>query len=108
MCNAGKPRNIKTERKIGTKMNTDVKIKGVVVSFPAPNVTWLRLTTFIWTVRRDKYDYRYIISSNIQITSDDGFGEHGIRICNALGCVVENIILQQGGKFIYVYHLILI
>lgn len=108
MCNAGKSRVVKTERKKGTKTNANVKIKGVVVSFPAPHVTWLRLTTFVWTVQRDKYDYRYIISSNIQITSEEGFGEHGIRICNALGCVVENITLHSEGKFMYVYHLILI
>ncbi|CAC5392017.1 unnamed protein product [Mytilus coruscus] len=93
-----KPRDVKTERKIGTKANTDINIVMNVISFPAPNVTWLRMTTFIWTVRIDKYDYRYNISSTVQITSEDDFGEHGIKICNSLGCIVENITLQPEDK----------
>ncbi|XP_052062856.1 nephrin-like [Mytilus californianus] len=93
-----KPRDVKTERKIGTKVNTDVRIVMNVISFPAPTVTWLRKTAFIWRVEKDKYDYRHNISSTIRITSIDDFSEHGIKICNTLGCIVENITLKPEDK----------
>ncbi|CAC5400026.1 unnamed protein product [Mytilus coruscus] len=89
-----KPRDDKTERMIGTKVNTDVNIVMDVVSFPAPNVIWLCMTTFVWTVRKNKYDYRYKISSSIRITSEDGFGVHGIKMSDTLGCFMENITLK--------------
>ncbi|XP_063443196.1 nephrin-like [Mytilus trossulus] len=93
-----KPRDVKTNRKIGTKVNTDVNIVMDVISFPAPTVTWLHMTTFRWTVLKDKYDYKHIISSTIRITSKDDFREYGIQICNTLGCIVENITLQPEDK----------
>ncbi|XP_076111835.1 nephrin-like [Mytilus galloprovincialis] len=93
-----KPRDVKTELKIGTKVNTDVNIVMNVVSFPAPNVTWLRMPKYVWTVLKDKYDYKHNISSTIRITSEDDFGLHGINICNPLGCIVENITLQPEDK----------
>ncbi|CAG2234908.1 unnamed protein product [Mytilus edulis] len=86
-----KPRDVKTERQIGAKVNNDVNIVMDVISFPAPNATWLRVTPFIWTVHKDQHNYRYKISSTMKITSEDAFGEHGIKICNTLGCIVENI-----------------
>ncbi|CAG2227482.1 unnamed protein product [Mytilus edulis] len=45
-----KPRDVKAELKIGTKVDTDVNIVMNVVSFPTPTVTWLRVTEFVWTV----------------------------------------------------------
>ncbi|VDI77324.1 acylglycerol kinase [Mytilus galloprovincialis] len=93
-----KPRDVKAELKIGTKVDTDVNIVMNVVSFPTPTVTWLRMTEFVWTVLKDKYDYKHNISSTIRITSKDDFGVHGIKICNTLGCIVENITLQPGDK----------
>lgn len=68
-----------------------------VVSFPAPNVTWMRKTSYIWGVRKDKYDYRYNISSTIHITSEDGFGDYGLRICNTEGCIEEHIAVKPEG-----------
>ncbi|CAG2227481.1 unnamed protein product [Mytilus edulis] len=62
-----------------------------VVAFPAPTVTWRRMTTFKWTVRRGKHDYIYDINSTIQISSEDGFGEHEIDLCNTVECIVEKI-----------------
>lgn len=73
-----------------------------LVSFPAPNVTWIRMTKFKWTVRIDKFNYRHKISSTIQIKSESEFGKHGIKICNTLGCIVENITFIPEGNF-YVY-----
>ncbi|CAG2227453.1 TTN [Mytilus edulis] len=93
-----KPRDVKAELKIGTKVDTDVNIVMNVVSFPTPTVTWLRMTEFVWTVLKDKYDYKHNISSTIRITSKDDFGVHGIKICNTLGCIVENITLQPEDK----------
>ncbi|XP_071173898.1 protein turtle homolog B-like [Mytilus edulis] len=86
-----KPRVVKIFRTIGAKINTDVNIKMDVVAFPAPTVRWRRMTTFKWTVRRGKHDYRYDINSTIQISSEDGFGEHEIDLCNTVDCIVEKI-----------------
>ncbi|CAG2227892.1 unnamed protein product [Mytilus edulis] len=47
-----KPRDVKTERQIGAKVNHDVNIVVDVISFPAPNATWLRMTEFVWTVQK--------------------------------------------------------
>lgn len=68
-----------------------------LVSFPKPTVDWTRTTGFIWMVQEDRYDCKYRIYSSIHIKSKDDFGEYGIRICNELGCITENITLTFEG-----------
>ncbi|XP_071173896.1 neural cell adhesion molecule 2-like [Mytilus edulis] len=94
-----KPRNATAESgTIGAKVGTEENIVLNVISFPAPNVTWLRVTNFEWTILRERYDYKHKINSKIHIRTEEDFGVYGIKICNQLGCVVENITLKPQDK----------
>ncbi|XP_071174121.1 neural cell adhesion molecule 2-like [Mytilus edulis] len=94
-----KPRNVPPEsRTIGAKIDTVENIVLQVISFPTPTVTWVSRTGSIWKVQKDRYDYRHKIYSKIRIGSERDFGVYGIRICNQLGCIVENITLKPQDK----------
>ncbi|CAC5378323.1 unnamed protein product [Mytilus coruscus] len=69
-----------------------------VVSSPLPTVEWCRVTGFNWTVKTEIYDYRYEISSKIQVRSELDFDVYGMMIRNQLGSIVENITLTQLDK----------
>ncbi|CAG2218768.1 unnamed protein product [Mytilus edulis] len=95
----GKPRNVPPEsRTIGAKIDTVENMVLQVISFPAPTVKWVSRTGSIWKVQKDRYDYRHKIHSKIRIGSERDFGVYGIRICNQLGCIVENITLKPQDK----------
>ncbi|CAC5374234.1 unnamed protein product [Mytilus coruscus] len=94
-----KPRNATTKsRKIGTKVHQTENILMHIVSSPKPDVEWTRVTKFDFDVKNDIYDYRYEINSKIHIGSEEDFGVYGIKICNPLGCIVENITLTSEDK----------
>ncbi|CAC5402593.1 unnamed protein product [Mytilus coruscus] len=94
-----KPRNATSEsRTIGAKIGTVKNIVLQVISFPAPTVTWVRVTRFTWKIQKDRYDYRHKIYSKIRIRSEVDFGVYGIKICNRLGCIMENITLKPQDK----------
>lgn len=74
-----------------------------VVSFPVPVVKWLPVTEFEWTVKKDRYDYKYEINSTIHIKTEKDFREYGIEICNKLGCILENItVIAEGNYVLYI------
>ncbi|OPL32656.1 hypothetical protein AM593_07624, partial [Mytilus galloprovincialis] len=90
-----KPRNATAESDtVGAKVGTIENIELHVISFPAPTVTWIRVTSFTWKIQKDRYDYSHSINSKINIRSKADFGVYGINICNQLGCIVENITLK--------------
>ncbi|CAG2200304.1 unnamed protein product [Mytilus edulis] len=94
-----KPRNATAKSgTIGTKVGTEENIVLNVISFPAPNVTWLRVTNFEWTILKERYNYKHKINSKIHIRTEEDFGVYGIKICNQLGCIVENITLKPQDK----------
>ncbi|CAC5374222.1 unnamed protein product [Mytilus coruscus] len=94
-----KPRNATAKsRQIGTKVDSTENIIMHVVSFPLPTVEWRRVTGSDWTVTKDSYDYRYRIESEIHIESEKDFGVYGLKICNKLGCIEENITLTPEDK----------
>ncbi|VDI38057.1 Hypothetical predicted protein, partial [Mytilus galloprovincialis] len=94
-----KPRNATAESgTIGTKVGTEESIVLNFISFPAPNVTWLRVTSFKWTILKERYDYKHKINSKIHIRTEEDFGVYGIKICNQFGCIVENITLKPQDK----------
>ncbi|XP_076111618.1 uncharacterized protein LOC143079875 [Mytilus galloprovincialis] len=94
-----KPRNVSSEsRTLGAKIGSVENIVLHVISFPAPNVGWKRVTGFPWKIEKDRYDYRHKIQSKIRIRSEEDFGVYGIEICNQLGCIVENITLKPQDK----------
>lgn len=101
----GKPRNATAKSgTIGTKIGTKENIVLNVTAFPAPNVTWLRETNFEWNVLNERYDYKHKLNSTIHIKTKDDFGLYGIKICNKLGCIVENITLKPQGNYFVIYH----
>ncbi|CAG2242239.1 unnamed protein product [Mytilus edulis] len=94
-----KPRNATAESDtVGAKIGSVENIVLHVISFPAPNVRWERVTGFTWKIEKDRYDYRHKIHSKIRIRSEVDFGVYGINICNRLGCIVENITLKPQDK----------
>ncbi|XP_052062348.1 uncharacterized protein LOC127702263 isoform X2 [Mytilus californianus] len=94
-----KPRNATAKsRQIGTKVDTTENIVMHVVSFPLPTVEWCRVTRSDWTVTKERYDYRYKIESEIHIESEKDLGVYGLKICNKLGCIEENITLTPEDK----------
>ncbi|VDI06287.1 Hypothetical predicted protein [Mytilus galloprovincialis] len=99
ICVSGKPRNVSSEsRTLGAKIGSVENIVLHVISFPAPNVKWKRVTGFPWKIEKDRYDYRHKIHSKIRIRSEVDFGVYGINVCNRLGCIVENITLKPQDK----------
>ncbi|XP_063441916.1 neural cell adhesion molecule 1-like [Mytilus trossulus] len=94
-----KPRNATSKsRTIGAKIDTVENIEFQVISFPAPNVTWGRVTGFTWKIEKNRYEYRHKIHSEIRIRSEEDFGVYVINICNGFGCIVENITLKPQDK----------
>ncbi|XP_063442514.1 uncharacterized protein LOC134722818 [Mytilus trossulus] len=94
-----KPRNATAKSgTIRTKIGTKENIVLNVTAFTAPNVTWLRETNFEWNVLNERYDYKHKLNSTIHIKTKDDFGSYGIKICNKLGCIVENITLKPQDK----------
>ncbi|XP_052062349.1 uncharacterized protein LOC127702263 isoform X3 [Mytilus californianus] len=94
-----KPRNATTtSRTIGAKIGTVENIVVHVISFPAPTVKWDSKTGFDWTISKETYDYKHIISSKIRIGSEVDFDVYGMTICNQFGCIKEFITLKPRDK----------
>ncbi|OPL32764.1 hypothetical protein AM593_03509, partial [Mytilus galloprovincialis] len=79
-ADTSKPRNVSSEsRTLGAKIGSVENIVLHVISFPAPNVKWKRVTGFPWKIEKDRYDYRHKIHSKIRIRSEVDFGVYGIN-----------------------------
>ena len=82
-------------------MNSITNITVQLVSYPPPTVEWRTRTGRDWTVQRDGVQYKYILSSSIEVKHESDFGLYMLRIVNQLGSVVINITLIPKGKMSY-------
>jgi hypothetical protein len=98
----GKPKQIKVARKIiGAQINSITNITVQLVSYPKPRVEWRTYTGRAWTVQQDDVQYKYILTSSIEVNDQSDFKVYMFRIENHLGSVDLNITLIPQGKRSY-------
>jgi hypothetical protein len=98
----GKPKQIMVARKIiGAQMNSITNITVQLVSYPKPTVEWCTYTGRNWTVQHDGIQYKYILTSSIEVKDESDFKLYMFRIVNLLGSVDLNITLIPQGKMSY-------
>ena len=88
-------------QKIGAQMNYITNITVQLVSYPKPTVEWRTHTGRGWTVQEDGVQYKYILTSSIEVKNESDFKRYMLRIVNQLGSVDLNISLIPKGKMSY-------
>ena len=79
-------------------MNYITNITVQLVSYPKPRVEWRTHTGRDWTVQQDGVQYKYILTSSIEVKDKSDFKLYMFRIMNELGSVDFNITLIPQGK----------
>ena len=98
----GKPKQIIVARqKTGAQINSITNITVQLVSYPKPWVEWRTYTGRAWTVQQDGVQYKYILTSSIEVKDKSDFKQYVLRIVNQLGSVDLNITLIPQGKMYY-------
>ena len=82
-------------------MDSITNITVQLVSYPKPTVEWLAHTGRDWTVQQDGVQYKYILTSSIEVKKESDFKLYVLRIVNQLGSVDLNITLIPQGKMSY-------
>jgi hypothetical protein len=82
-------------------MDSITNITVQLVSYPQPTVKWLAHTGRDWTVQQDGVQYKYILTSSIEVKDESDFKLYMLRIVNLLGSVDLNITLIPQGKMSY-------
>ena len=88
-------------QKIGAQMNSNTNITVQLVSYPKPTVEWRTHTGRGWTVQQDGVQYKYILTSSIEVKDESDFKRYVFTIVNQLGSVELNISLIPKGKMSY-------
>jgi hypothetical protein len=88
-------------QKIGAQMNSITNITVQLVSYPKPTVEWRTHTGRGWTVQQDGVQYKYILTSSIEVKDESDFKRYVFTIVNQLGSVELNINLIPKGKMSY-------
>jgi hypothetical protein len=88
-------------QKIGAQMNSITNITVQLVSYPKPTVEWRTHTGRGWTVQQDGVQYKYILTSSIEVKDESDFKRYVFTIVNQLGSVELNISLIPKGKMSY-------
>jgi hypothetical protein len=88
-------------RKIGAQMNSITNITVQLVSYPKPTVEWRTYTGRGWTVQQDGVQYKYILTSSIEVKEKSDFKLYMLSIVNQLGSVDFDITLIPQGKMSY-------
>ena len=88
-------------QKIAAQMNYITNITVQLVSYPKPTVEWRTHTGRGWTVQQDGVQYKYILTSSIEVKDESDFKRYVFRIVNQLGSVELNISLIPKGKMSY-------
>jgi hypothetical protein len=88
-------------QKIGAQMNYITNITVQLVSYPKPTVEWRTHTGRGWTVQQDGVQYKYILTSSIEVKDESDFKRYVFTIVNQLGSVELNISLIPKGKMSY-------
>ena len=86
---------------IGAQINSITNITVQLVSYPKPTVEWHAYTGHGWTVQQDGVQYKYILTSSIEVKDESDFKLYMLRIVNQLGSVDLNITLIPQGKMSY-------
>ena len=82
-------------------MNSITNITVQLVSYPKPTVEWRTHTGRGWTVQQDGVQYKYILTSSIEVKDESDFKRYVFTIVNQLGSVELNISLIPRGKMSY-------
>ena len=82
-------------------MNSITNITVQLVSYPKPTVEWRIYTGRGWTVQQDGVQYKYILTSFIEVKDESDFKRYVFTIVNQLGFVELNISLIPKGKMSY-------
>jgi hypothetical protein len=82
-------------------MNSITNITVQLVSYPPPTVKWRSRTGRDWTVQQDGVQYKYILTSSIEVKDESDFKVYMLKIENQLGSVDFNITLTPQGKMSY-------
>ena len=82
-------------------MNSITNITVQLVSYPKPTAEWRTHTGRDWTVQQDGVQYKYILTSSIEVKDESDFKLYMFRIMNRLGSVDLNITLIPQGKMSY-------
>ena len=82
-------------------MNSITNITVQLVSYPKPTVEWRTHTGRGWTVQQDGVQYKYILTSSIEVKDESDFKRYVFTIVNQLGSVELNISLIPKGKMSY-------
>jgi hypothetical protein len=90
-----------TRQVIGAQLNSITNITVQLVSYPMPTVEWCTHTGRDWTVQQDGVQYKYILTSSIEVKNESDFKRYMLRIVNQLGSVDLNISLIPKGKMSY-------
>jgi hypothetical protein len=88
-------------RIIGAQINSITNITVQLVSYPKPTVEWRTHTGRGWTVQQDGVQYKYILTSSIEVKDESDFKLYVFTIVNQLGSVELNINLIPKGKMSY-------
>ena len=88
-------------QKIEAQMNSITNITVQLVSYPKPTVEWRTYTGRGWTVQQDGAQYKYILTSFIEVKDESDFKRYVFTIVNQLGSVELNISLIPNGKMSY-------
>ena len=82
-------------------MNSITNITVQLVSYPKPTVEWRTYTGRGWTVQQDGVQYKYILTSSIEVKEKSDFKLYMLSIVNQLGSVDFDITLIPQGKMSY-------
>jgi len=82
-------------------MNSITNITVQLVSYPKPMVALRTHTGRDWTVQHDGVQYKFILTSTIEVKDQSDFKLYIFRIVNQLGSVDFNITLIPKGKMSY-------
>ena len=82
-------------------MNSITNITVQLVSYPKPSVEWRTHTGRGWVVQEDGVQYKYILTSSIEVKDESDFKRYVFTIVNQLGSVELNISLIPKGKMSY-------
>jgi len=82
-------------------MNCITNITVQLVSYPKPTIEWRTQRGRDWIVQQDGVQYKYILTSSIEVKNESDFKLYMFRIVNQLGSVDFNITLIPKGKISY-------
>jgi hypothetical protein len=84
-------------------MDSITNITVQLVSYPKPTVKWLAHTGRDWTVQQDGVQYKYILTSSIEVKEESDFKLYMLRIVNQLSNICNRIHLCSYFPFGYHY-----